>query len=102
MQGGDRQPKVLCIDNTQGFDGIRTYKDYSLTIRSQRSDLKIVKPNYRIRKFTPRECFRLMGLRDEEIDKIQRTGISNSQQYKLAGNSIVVDVLENIFIQIHL
>ena len=53
--------------------------------------------NYRIRKLTPKECFRLMGLHDDEIDKIQSTGISNSQQYKLAGNSIVVDVLEAVF-----
>ena len=49
------------------------------------------------RKLTPRECFRLMGMRDSDIDKIQEAGISNTQQYKLAGNSIVVDVLEAIF-----
>ena len=53
--------------------------------------------NYRIRKLTPRECFRLMGMRDDDIDKIQATGISDTQQYKMAGNSIVVDVLEVIF-----
>lgn len=52
---------------------------------------------YRIRKLTPRECFRLMGVEDKDIDKIQNAGISNSQQYKLAGNSIVVDVLYHIF-----
>lgn len=52
---------------------------------------------YRIRKLTPRECFRLMGMRDDDIDKIQAAGISNTQQYKMAGNSIVVDVLETIF-----
>lgn len=52
---------------------------------------------YRIRKLTPRECFRLMGVDDKDIDKIQAAGISNSQQYKLAGNSIVVDVLYHIF-----
>lgn len=51
----------------------------------------------RIRKLTPRECFRLQGLEDCDIDKIQSTGISNSQQYKLAGNSIVVDVLYHLF-----
>lgn len=51
----------------------------------------------RIRKLTPRECFRLMGMRDNDIDKIQVAGISNTQQYKMAGNSIVVDVLEAIF-----
>lgn len=48
---------------------------------------------YRIRKLTPRECFRLMGVDDADIDKIQGAGISNSQQYKMAGNSIVVDTL---------
>ena len=48
---------------------------------------------FRIRKLTPRECFRLMGVDDADIDKIQASGISNSGQYKLAGNSIVVDVL---------
>lgn len=53
--------------------------------------------NYRIRKLTPRECFRLMGVSEEDIDKIQSSGISNTQQYKMAGNSIVVDVLYHIF-----
>lgn len=86
---------------------------------------------YRIRKLTPRECFRLMGVRDADIDKIQaypfhqliehpsyskdeilagmmeeekrakmKDRISESQQYKMAGNSIVVDVLMGIFAQI--
>ena len=52
---------------------------------------------FRIRKLTPRECFRLMGVDDKDIDKIQASGVSNSSQYKLAGNSIVVDVLFHIF-----
>ena len=52
---------------------------------------------FRIRKPTPRECFRLMGVDDADIDKIQASGISNSGQYKLAGNSIVVDVLFHLF-----
>ena len=53
--------------------------------------------SYRIRKLTPRECFRLMGVSETNIDKIQQSGVSQSQQYKMAGNSIVVDVLEHIF-----
>lgn len=53
--------------------------------------------NNRIRKLTPRELFRLMGVDDQDIDKIQATGISDSAQKKLAGNSIVVDVLYHIF-----
>ncbi len=50
----------------------------------------------RFRKMTERECFRLMGLRDNEIDKIQAAGISRANQYKLSGNSIVTDVIENV------
>lgn len=52
---------------------------------------------FRIRKLTPKECFRLMGVDDADIDKIQASGVSNSGQYKLAGNSIVVDVLYHLF-----
>lgn len=52
---------------------------------------------FRIRKLTPKECWRLMGFDDEDFEKAQRVGISNTQLYKQAGNSIVVNVLENIF-----
>lgn len=55
---------------------------------------------YRIRKLTARECFRLMGVTDDDVDKIKAAGISESQQYKMAGNSIVVQVLEGIFTQL--
>lgn len=53
--------------------------------------------NLRIRKLTERECFRLMGVDDRDIDTIQSARISKTQQYKMAGNSIVVDVLAAIF-----
>ena len=143
LTGQDRHG-VLLIDDTQGFDGVRTYYNESPCIRSERSGLKVllnerkrlggifdgetkhqagsiwdtngisptldtmqggyrqpcVFQKYRIRKLTPKECFRLMGLTDEEIKKIQDAGISNSQQYKMAGNSIVVDqmfFLKNLF-----
>lgn len=52
---------------------------------------------YRIRKLTPRECFRLMDVKDEGIDKIQQAGIAKTNQYKLAGNSIVVSPMYHIF-----
>lgn len=52
---------------------------------------------FAIRKLTPRECFRLMDVDEKNINTIQAAGISNSQQYRLAGNSIVVAVLERIF-----
>jgi DNA (cytosine-5)-methyltransferase 1 len=51
----------------------------------------------RIRKLTPRECWRLMGFDDADFDKAQAAGISNTQLYKQAGNSIVVNCLEAIF-----
>lgn len=54
---------------------------------------------YRIRKLTPKECLRLMKVSDEDIEKMKNAGISDSQLYKLAGNSIVVSVLEGIFTQ---
>ena len=51
----------------------------------------------RIRKLTPRECFRLMGVSEADIDTMLNSGISNSSAYKLAGNSIVVDVMTALF-----
>lgn len=56
----------------------------------------------RIRKLTPRETFRLMGFSDENFDAAQKAGISNSQLYKQAGNSIVVDVLYYIYRELHI
>lgn len=51
----------------------------------------------RIRKLTPTETGRLMGLRDDEIQKMYDAGLSNSAMYKLHGNSIVVDVMTAVF-----
>ena len=51
---------------------------------------------YRIRKLTPRECGRLMGVSDEDIDKMAAVN-SNTQLYKQFGNSIVVDVMCAMF-----
>lgn len=58
-------------------------------------DPKVVKHNLRIRKLTPRECWRLMGCSDEDFDKAQAV-CSNSQLYKQAGNAIVVDTFQAI------
>ena len=55
------------------------------------------KSEIRIRKLTPLECWRLMGFRDEAFYKAQELGISDSQLYKQAGNSIVVNCLYYIF-----
>jgi DNA (cytosine-5)-methyltransferase 1 len=55
-----------------------------------------VAPKYRIRKLTPKECWRLMGFSDDDFEKAARLN-SDTQLYKQAGNSIVVNVLEYIF-----
>lgn len=54
----------------------------------------------RIRKLTPKECFRLMGFQDKDIECLIENKISNTQLYKMAGNSIVVDVLKYIFVEL--
>ena len=66
----------------------------TLTAASQ--DIMYAESQYRIRKLSPLETFRLMGFTDEEFYKAQAVN-SNSQLYKQAGNSIVVDVLYYLF-----
>ena len=61
-------------------------------------ELKVLH-DLRIRKLTPKECFRLMGFSDEDFAKAEAVN-SNTQLYKQAGNSIVVDVLAHIFTQL--
>lgn len=50
----------------------------------------------RIRKLTPLECWRLMGFNDDDFHKAKNAGVSDTQLYRQAGNSIVVNVLEKI------
>ena len=56
---------------------------------------------YRIRKLTPKECWRLMGFSDEDFQKAKDAGVSSSQLYKQAGNSIVTNVLYYIFKELY-
>lgn len=50
----------------------------------------------KVRKLTPKECWRLMGFKDKQFAKAESI-CSNSQLYKQAGNSIVVNIMEEIF-----
>jgi DNA (cytosine-5)-methyltransferase 1 len=59
------------------------------------SSVGVVLNDLKIRKLTPKECWRLMGIDDEDFEKAQKV-CSNSQLYKQAGNAIVVNVFENI------
>lgn len=76
----------------------REYVDAAPIIRANRSGLEVAY-NLRIRKLTPKECWRLMGFKDEQFDLAQQHQ-SNSTLYHQAGDSIVVNVLEAIFQQL--
>ena len=75
---------------------IDSFGSYGQSVISSRAPL-MYDECLRIRKLTERECFRLMDVSESDIDKIQAAGISPTQQYKMAGNSIVVAVLYHIF-----
>ena len=111
---GDNQIKIEdypTIIQKCGDRGTNNYSksNISYTIpsnaMSDRGQL-LIQPNLRIRKLTPKECYRLMGFDDEDFEKA-KTALnekfykgkdkSSSQLYKQAGNSIVVNVLEKIF-----
>lgn len=120
MQGGHRQPKILereleypYIAASRGRNsdrpgdrtaGIPTEQrlepnrfGVSNTITSVQKDNYVVEGRERIRKLTPLECWRLMGFDDSDFYKAQSVPTSNTQLYKQAGNSIVVNVLEAVF-----
>lgn len=60
----------------------------------QHDSLALEKPSIRIRKLTPKECWRLQGFTDEQHDAVESAGISNSQRYKQAGNAVTVNVIK--------
>ena len=83
-----------------GVSEYQTEKDTSVAstlISARPNNVYGESTDYRIRKLTPRECLRLMDADDSDIDKLMAAGISNTQLYKMAGNSIVVNVLYHIF-----
>lgn len=83
-KGWCKQKDIICTTDS-GIDKWHTLLGENMELE-----------NYRIRKLTPKECWRLMGQKDEDFEKARQVN-SESQLYKQAGNSIVVDVLEAIF-----
>lgn len=119
--GGGLEPKVLIKQATkQGYieceiggvadlsfpnsktrrGSVQENGTISPTITATETGICRVELDYRIRKLTPKECFRLMGFDDASFQKCVDIGISNSQLYKQAGNSIVVNVLQCIFFEL--
>ena len=124
MQGGNRQPKVVVSmrepfivasrgrnpdnpsDRTPGAPTEQRLEPNCQgicnTLTTVQKDNYLAEPitdGLRIRKLTPKECFRLMGFTDEDFAKAEAVN-SNTQLYKQAGNSIVVDVIAHIFTQL--
>lgn len=150
MGGGNQQPIIVEMNkdtsfiqrphgfNKGGFHSISpaltksSFENNNVIMENTKKNIELPAElqdkKFRIRKLTPRECFRLMGVDDADIDRIQaypyekliehpayskqerasgmtekekrklmKDSISNSAQYKLAGNSIVVDVLFHLF-----
>ncbi len=115
MQGGNQEPKILesqivamrgrnpdnpsdrtVGDPTEQRLEVNMQGTSNCLTSVQKDNLLLEKPQYRIRKLTPRECGRLMGVSDEDISKMAAVN-SNTQLYKQFGNSIVVDVMCAMF-----
>lgn len=107
MQGGDRQPRVLeqkinVVGNYRpsGHDASRIVDREGIapTVKENHGTVTaVIEPqiqNYRIRKLTPNEYFKLMGLTEYDILKAKAIGISDSQLYRQAGNGIVTNCVE--------
>ena len=90
--------KILQIPRGFNKGGLH---DVCLTLSSHSWECNnFVKEQIRIRKLTPKECFRLMGFSDEDYEAASKM-VSNSQLYKQSGNSIVVDVLYYILVELY-
>lgn len=100
MQGGNRQPMIEVIGNysPSGHDASRIVDNEGIapTVKENHGTVTATNVGLRIRKLTPKECWRLMGFNDKDFENAQKVN-SNTQLYKQAGNSIVVNVLEKIF-----
>lgn len=108
-------PKILVkVDTKRGYDEATEYDSVDMSFLGSNKkrgrvgkqeahtittdvQMGVVTSELRIRKLTPKECFRLMGFDDKDIDILMENGMSNTRLYKMAGNSIVVDVLEALF-----
>jgi DNA (cytosine-5)-methyltransferase 1 len=113
MQGGNRMPKIRIAENTkQGYaeatvgDSVNFTNEHSKTRRGRvgkqiantletNINQGVVLPNYKIRKLTPRECWRLQTFPDWAFDRASKVN-SDSQLYKQSGNSVTVSIIAEI------
>lgn len=102
MQGGGQEPKVVIpvsspdvLNKSQNGRRFKNNGDpeFTLTARDRHG---ILTNNLRIRKLTPHECWRLQGFPDWAFNRSREAGLSDSQLYKQAGNSVTVPVIKAI------
>ena len=107
MQGGGLEPKIVIptaqdrhgvmiteptVCEERVDEGLRFFKDNicgTLRTGSDCGDKRVIYPSYRIRRLTPKECFRLQGFPDSAFEKARKVN-SDSQLYKQAGNAVTV------------
>lgn len=99
IKNGCKQIYDLNYYNHEQSNRVYSTEHSSPTLRTKCDDAGTIKVeicNLKIRKLTPKECFRLMGVKDEDFEKVAKNQ-SNASLYHLAGDSIVVNVLMAIF-----
>ena len=110
LQGGKATDNHILVKNTENYIewyekgkldmDCRAWKEEKIigALMTTAKKNKILKTDLTIRNLTPRECFRLMGVKDEDFDKVKKNQ-SDASLYHLAGDSIVTNVISAIFSQ---
>ena len=106
MQGGNRQPMIVesgqirpkdrnyNAHGTKREDQFETRKDGLSNALLTTAIKNCIREDCRIRKLTPRECYKLMGLTFEDCDKARNIGVADTHLYKQAGNGIITNCCE--------
>lgn len=98
--GNQAMNAVIQIPQATKRGGVQDNGNICPTITATETGVCRIESPIRIRKLTPKECFRLMGFNDSAYDAASKV-VSNSQLYKQTGNSIVVDVLYYILVELY-
>ena len=90
IKDANGEPSGVITNQSQTFGYRPPMKGLSKCLRAEANDTGIVE-NFRVRKLTPNECWKLMGLTEEDCTNAKNIGVADSQLYKQAGNSLVTN-----------
>ena len=93
IKDANGEPSGVLTNQSQTFGYRPPMKGFSKCLRAEANDTGVVE-NFRIRKLTPNECWKLMGLSEEDCTNAKNIGVADSQLYKQAGNGIVSNCVE--------